>query len=157
MKKVITLTVVISLTLFLCDCGGSKGDAGPAGAAGAQGQAGATGTAGLTVTSDIKCNTTSSGLNLGFIYEIVQFTGGTKFVTCSIYSTSETHSQSHYWPTSQSGNTNGTCLLTNDVDTASSGYWNFSYSNGTAQAVYTDSSSVNNGATITFPSCTVVQ
>jgi len=132
--------------LFLSACG--KGDPGTDGTAGTNGTNGKNGTSSLTVTSDVKCDGTSI-LGVGLHYEVIHFTGNAQFVTCNVYDTSRDHGRSYYLPNTPAG----TCYTVYDIQTASGGYWSFSYSGSTYQAQYIDPGSANDGVIYTFSSC----
>jgi hypothetical protein len=125
---------------------GPAGDAGPPGTPGPSGDAGAPG---VMVSSKRACSVISGGLV--FSYDVVFFSNGDRFVTCSISGAGWTVGGSNYWLSTQVGAATSQCALVFDVDTSSSGFWTFR-DTPDIRATYTDPGSTSDGAIVTFPS-----
>lgn len=141
--KSLVLTLVTIGILSGCGQQGEKGDAGPKGDSGGTGATGTT----ASISSSTHCAKTVSSLN--FEYDYVVFSSGDVWVNCNIEDSSAEYSNSSFYKSTQTGASTGGCLLTYDIDTASSGYWSFTTS-PSRQAIYKDTGSANNGTTVSF-------
>lgn len=129
---------------------GQKGDTGDTGPQGPQGPQGTAGTPGMTIATNLACSRVTSGMI--FEYQLVTYSTGDVFAACSISDGSATYYNSRIYRSTQSGAVTGDCLLTYDIDTVSAGYWTFSHSGGGSTVVYHDSTSANNGTTVSYSS-----
>ncbi len=109
---------------------------------------GASGASGITINTITTCSKTTGGAT--FQHKITAFSTGDKFIYCSISNSLNTYSASTIYKSTQNGATNESCLITYDLDAATSGFWNFSLISGARTAVYSDSGSTSNGVTVTF-------
>ena len=87
-----------------------------------------------------------------FSYQGVTYSTGDVFVRCEISDNISSFSTSNFYKSTQSGASNYSCVLTFDVDTASAGFWQFTFTSGTKKAVYSDTGSGSNGSTLTYAS-----
>lgn len=115
---------------------------------GTNGSNGTNGTNGLTISSIKYCKKTSGSIT--FDHNIVTYSTGDKWVYCAISNALDTFSASVMYLAAQNGATNESCIIVYDLDSASSGWWNFSLSGTTRTAVYSDAASASNGTTLTF-------
>jgi hypothetical protein len=130
--------LVLSLGLLLVGCGGKDG------------------ASGITISSTVNCSKYVGSVIAS--YEIVSFSSGEKFVRCSIDDTTRTTTEARYLVNGQDVTATAKCLLTYDLDTASSGVWIFTEVNGVRSVVYDDATSGVNGRVDTYAAsdCTVL-
>lgn len=118
------------------------------GATGATGAMGATGAAGADLAIESKINCSKIVGNMGFRYYTAKFDNGMRLVLCEISDLSSSFSHTDLFAADQTGATNGQCIVTYDVDTASGGWWFFTLS--PRRALYNDSTSGQNTTQVTF-------
>lgn len=114
---------------------------------GADGKNGENGTSGISLSSTLSCTKIVSSRS--FAYKSATFSTGDVWATCSISDSLSEYSASVLYKASQNGAEDGSCLLTYDLDTGTSGFWEFT-SSPSKQAVYSDSGSANDGTTVSF-------
>jgi hypothetical protein len=135
-------------------CGGSTGPAGPAGP---QGPTGPQGQAGTDVLSGRSCSMQAVvGINLLFVYEVVNYTNGHKEVYCLVADGFASYETSlHVFP-------NGTalpaaqCVVVHDVNCTSAGgctSGSFEFRNDAPgeRVIYHDAGAPQDGTTALFP------
>lgn len=120
---------------------------------GLDGTAGKDGTAGITVTSTAVCSKvqTVNALSLSFTYTVINYSTGGVLATCGVSGSSTESSSTSYYPNTAS---NSACITIFDVDGATAGAWNFTFVNGAAHALYSDSGSASNSTSVSL-TCTV--
>lgn len=124
---------------------GAQGPPGTAGANGAAGQRGATGAV-FGIVSHMHCSKIAGQL---FEYQTAVFTDGARYVACAVSGASIQASATLLYAPDQAGSSNGSCIVTYDVDaSATSGWWNFTLSPLRAQ--YNDIGSANDQQSVTF-------
>jgi len=134
---------------------GTQGVAGPAGEPGVDGGDGKDGASGIGIVSTTRCSGAallSTTYNL--LHDVYRFADGSVMATCMVWAPSGGFTGTNLWRGGSNGATNGTCLLTQDVDGASYGFWGFGpASTTTSSATYNDSGSSSNGRVFSL-SCT---
>lgn len=160
---------ILLVSLFFSACGGTVGPTGPSGPAGPVGPAGAPGTNGTNGTNGTdgkdgtngtslvaaawnSCTFVDATLSLNFYYNTTLFSDGSRTVDCAIQGASFGVSGSGFFAAGQGGATSGSCLVNEDIDAASYGFWEFTVSPG-PQALYHDPASASNGGIVTL-ACT---
>jgi Collagen-flanked surface repeat len=119
---------------------------------GEMGQPGRDGREGFSVSKKISCGGTverDGTLLYGLSYQVVEYTTGAVFVTCSISNAASEASASEFYDANQIGARSRGCNVTMD-DTPSFGYWSFKFGSSGYAATYNDSSSTNDGYTLSF-------
>jgi hypothetical protein len=76
-------------------------------------------------------------------------TGSAQSRRCSVSNSNVEASDTAFYLASQNGAASGDCALAMD-ENGTGGYWYFTLTNTTAQAVYHDEGDVNDGYTLTF-------
>lgn len=148
MKKYVLLGFGL-LAFFGCGSAGPAGPAGPQGSAGANGSQGQAGIDEGGFSSLFGCYKLSSGL--AFAFEGITLTSGDVMVTCSVAGLSSELSNTTFYKSSDVGAQTFHCQVVSDADsTPSAGFWVFSFTSGTYQAIYNDSGSSVNNTTITY-------
>lgn len=108
----------------------------------------------IAVSSNETCSKVDvgSGVSLLYQYQSVLYTSGDRLITCSISNSTGEYAHTIFYRSSQAGAQTGTCIVGQDIDALSSGYWTFSDDLVTLvkKTLYTDASSVKNGYTYTF-------
>jgi hypothetical protein len=129
--------VALSLLLSLSACGGLEGPAGPPGPPGAPG-------VGLveSVTCTARQPIASSDLTLD--YQRYDFSDGSVMAVCSIRDGFYEYGSTSLYKPDQTGGTQGACAVAYDVDTPSSGSWEFSSGRDVGPVRYIDPSSAWN-------------
>lgn len=140
--------LIFALILLNVGCGsdpevlkGEKGDTG---------SIGPSGIAGMTVSSNRQCIKSDGVQNLIYIYQVLTFTSGDKFIECSVQSSGAQFSSSQYYTSSQQGAITSSCMVGADKDTSSFGSWNFKTTSGVESLIYSDSGSASNGYSYVF-------
>lgn len=158
----------IAVLVFSISCGpGGPGPAGPPGEQGATGNPGAngaTGAMGAMGVSGLRGVTGADGggfdivakkrcfkiAGYAFTYYTALFSNGMRFATCEVADSGASYDATILYASTQVGATTGGCVVTYDVDTASSGWWSFTLSPLRAQ--YNDIGSASDQQTVTFAS-----
>ena len=148
MKHILALAMIAVLSA--CGSDPKVSTVSVPGPAGARGPAGPSGTNGIGISSSTSCGVIASGLY--FIYNVVTFGSGDKWVKCSVVDTYYSVEQSSIYLASQSGAVTEGCSVGSDVDAASGGYWRFTNTSVARTAVYNDPGSADDGFTVTFAS-----
>lgn len=157
---------LISVVLLLTACGappvgqsGASGDSGLAGSSGSQGSQGAQGApgtpgTGLTIDTVKYCSKIDNGVGptLFLQYQIVTYSTGDKFLTCSITDNTAQYTNAVIYKASQLGAVTNICKLTYDLQNNSAGYWTFSsQADGTGiNSRYLSTNSPYSGHTLAF-------
>lgn len=122
---------------------GSPGATGPQGVAGPTGPGAPTST--VLVASHLRC---SKVVGQFFEYDTTLYTNGMRFVECAVADSFVAITATALYGADQNGSITGGCLVGYDVDTNSSGFWNFTLSPLRAQ--YNDTGSANDQSVVTF-------
>jgi len=154
MRGMILAVAVVVLTA----CGpGEEGPAGPAGPPGPQGPQGPAGAGGVRIQQMQTCSgfadLSGSGNGYNLAHERYTFSDGSALATCEVAGGVLQTSSTQFYAASQVGAAVGGCLTVFDVDTGSSGHWEFEMRGTTSTAKYVDPGSAQNGRTFSIP-CT---
>jgi hypothetical protein len=114
---------------------------------GIDGEDGMDGEDGIRAVETLHCEVLTNGFF--YEYDAVLWSSGDLFVNCSVSNSNVEASDTAFYLASQNGAASGDCALAMD-ENGTGGYWYFTLTNTTAQAVYHDEGDVNDGYTLTF-------
>jgi hypothetical protein len=137
------MRIAMMLAVLLVGCG-VEGPQGPEGDRGPSGPVGPAGSSGQSVTSSSLCIRVTAGAN--FYYQVTAYSDGAKLVTCEISDAGNTFGSTRYWRAGTVGASQDFCSLVYDIDTFSSGYWEFI----NRVVTYRDVGSASNGVGFTY-------
>ena len=140
--KILILLVLVSLCLA---CGSSNTTLGTSGG-------GNSGSSSTSITHETNCiaSDSGSGTNLQFQYASATTSAGDRYITCTVNEGNLPSSYTVFYDSTQPGATSGACFVNMGLATSDFGYWEFTDTSGTVQAVYTDTGSVKNGYSFIF-------
>lgn len=100
------------------------------------------------ISTNKQCLKTQWG-NL-FSFQLVTYSTGDIYISCEIQDSIFSYTTANVYKAGQNGATTKSCLVTDDLDAASSGYWVFKDTADAVSIVYHDSGSANNGKTVSI-------
>lgn len=134
-----------SLALLLEACGAE------AGVPGRDGEDGVDGAPGIAAIGTLQCSRVDELAGLWVRYQLVEFSTGDVFVTCSVATIDAEASHSDWWLAGQVGADEGACTVIFDTSGEfTGGVWDFTLVGDAAQAAYYDDGDPNDGTGITF-------
>jgi hypothetical protein len=122
------------------------------------GTPGIDGADGAYADEKVSCVAVADGLL--FSYEVVDFSNGDVWASCSVSDPYVEAEDSVFYIAGQNGAANASCLVTMDATgEPTAGYWQFAISGADVTATYNDAGDVNDGYVLTFlaSECTLVE
>jgi hypothetical protein len=123
---------------------GSPGETGEPGRDGADGQPGRDGADGHRAVRSTYC-TALIEIGLALEYDIVEYSDGGVWLSCSVSDPGATYSSSRYYDARQNGARTKGCEVTYDIDTPNFGWWRFTAEDDSPRVEYRDTQSPDDG------------